>query len=166
MTKLFLVKKGSVYRETVQSEFEDGEYCADIKSLSKATKAEARRVAQNRLMWAWLTDMQNTSVESLAGNDKDWWHEDMKRRFLINILERDDHEFAEMLESLRVVYRSGMKDHADRFFKHVVSEASTTHLSVEQFSEYLKCIQRFCDDKCIFLRTDRYLMEMAIEQYR
>lgn len=137
-----------------------------IVSVKKATKTELRRSAQNRLYWAWITNMSKATVNEYAGWSKEDWHFEMKKRFLVPIFERDEPEYALTIETLRTVYRTGMKQESERLHKYVVKETSTTQASVQQFSEYLTEIQRFCGMAGIWLRTDEALMQMAIDYDR
>jgi hypothetical protein len=118
------------------------------------TKSDLRRVAQNRLYWAWITDMSNTLINEHAGNDKSWWHFEMKKRYLVPIYERDNESYAITIETIRKVYRQGMKQESQELFKFIVKETSTTDAKIKQFTEYLTEIQRFCDYAGIRLRTD------------
>jgi hypothetical protein len=134
----------------------------EVYQLEIIEATKNRTVAQNRLMWGWLTDFQRTKIESLAGSTKEDWHQQMKREYLIHIYERDNLDYAEMIESLRQVYRSGMKKECEVLLKSIVKNTSTTEATVEQFTEYLQCIEHYAHDNCIVLRTDLGLYNFAM----
>lgn len=133
-----------------------------VVSVKKATQEQLRKSSANRLMWAWLTDMQNTDVNEYAGMTKEAWHFEMKKRFLVPIYERENPEFALTVEMIRTVYRANLKAEANHLFESIVREASTTTATVQEFAEYLTCIEGFCREKGIWLRTDAGLMELAM----
>ena len=58
-----------------------------------------RSASQNSLYWAWLTIIAN-----YIGITKNEAHERYKGMFLVPIYERDDKEYATMINSLRDVY--------------------------------------------------------------
>lgn len=122
---------------------------------------EERSDAQNRLYWAWLHDMEKTKVNEYAGNDDEWWHTHFKERFLVRIYERDNQGFAELMGAIRRLKELGEEARARLMFDFVVAETSTTKASVHQFSEYLGRIERYCQQRGIWLRTDAKLLELA-----
>lgn len=91
-----------------------------------------RSTAQNSLYWKWLT-----VLGSELGESKDALHDRYKERFLVHIYERDDAEYAAMLESVRAIYRNGMKQDAVKLGKQIVRLTSTTTATVPQMTEYL-----------------------------
>lgn len=131
------------------------------KAVFTKPKGDQRRVAQNRLMWRWLTDMQNTQVNEFAGTTKEDWHLKMKRKFLINIYERDDSSYADMVESLRDVYRAGLKKEFEVLLNGIADKTSTTEATVTQFTEYLECIERYAHSCGISLKTDLEMYNKA-----
>ena len=117
-----------------------------------------RSAAANSLYWAWLTDMEKSG----HGNTKDDWHFDMKKLFLVRIYERDNIDYAAMIAAIRSVWKNGMRKEAEELHRHIVRETSTTDASVEQFSEYLCEISQYCSNHSIWLRTDDYLIDLAM----
>ena len=117
-----------------------------------------RSAAQNSLYWVWISDCEKSG----HGNTKDDWHFDMKKLFLVRIYERDNIDYASMIAAIRSVWKNGMRKEAEELHRHIVRETSTTDASVEQFSEYLNEIQRYCGMNGIWLRTDNYLIELAM----
>ena len=105
-----------------------------------------RSASQNALYWKWLT-----IIATELGTSKEDEHFRFKREILIHIYERDDYEFAEMLESVRNVHKSGMKEEAIVLSYQIVKLVSTTTATVKQFSEYLTDIERDSTDKDIRL---------------
>jgi hypothetical protein len=95
-----------------------------------------RSVDQNALYWKWLTIIGNE-----LGESKEDVHERYKDKFLVNIYERDNTDFAEMIHALREVWRQGMKVEAAGLRKHIVSLTSTTTATVKQMTEYLQNIE-------------------------
>jgi len=103
-----------------------------IKEHKKDRSAE-----QNSLYWKWITIIADS-----LGETKEQLHEIYKDRFLVQIYERDDPEFSEMISSLRAIYRQGMKVEALALRKRIVALTSTTTATVAQFTEYLDDIQK------------------------
>ena len=110
---------------------------------------ETRRTVQNALYWRWLT-----VIAGELGGTKEDWHETFKGKFLVHIYERDDSDYAAMIESVRAVHRAGMKVEAEHLRKEIVRLTSTTTASVQQFAEYLKEIENFCNGKVYLPRRD------------
>jgi hypothetical protein len=126
---------------------------------AQITDKISRSGAQNSLYWAWLTDMEKTNVNVFAGNDSEWWHKEMKYRYLCPIYIRDDIGYAEMIKVLHDI-----KD-LDGYMQlrdGIIGLTSTTKCSVEQFSEYLGKIEKYCHDRGIMLRTDSRLYSLAM----
>jgi hypothetical protein len=134
----------------------------EVYQLEIIEETKNRTVAQNRLMWGWLTDFQRTKIEALAGTTKEEWHERMKHEYLIHIYERDNPDYAEMIETLRDVYRAGLKKEGAILLKNVIKNTSTTEATVGQFREYLECIERFAHENGIWLRTDPKIYRAAM----
>ena len=122
---------------------------------------EERSDAQNRLYWMWLHDLEKTRVNEYAGNDDNWWHKYFKSKFLIRIYRRDNQGFAELMGSIGRLKEMGEEAHARRIFEFVVEETSTKKASVQQFSEYLGRIEKYSQQRGIWLRTDAKLLELA-----
>ena len=105
--------------------------------VSISPECKKRSVAQNSLYWKWLS-----VIEKKTGNDKDQVHFEFKKKFLINILKRDDKEYAEMCLAL-----SALKQSESEQFRAiadgVIRETSTTRMDTSQFTEYLNLIEAF-----------------------
>lgn len=95
-----------------------------------------RSVAQNSLLWKWLT-----VIAAEFGESKDEVHERYKEKLLVPILRRDDSDFAAMIGSVNAVHASGMKAEAMALKKEIVRLTSTTQMNVHQFTEYLNDIE-------------------------
>lgn len=117
-----------------------------------------RSAAQNSLMWLWYG-----IICSELGWEKDDCHDFFKEKFLVNIFERDDLEYASMIESVRVVWSAGMKAEANAMKNQIIKLTSTTKANVEQFTEYLNLIERHAASIGIVLPhpEDRYRMAMG-----
>jgi len=130
--------------------------------LNSDIDADQRSVAQNRLYYMWLTDMQNTDINEYAGNESEWWAFEMKRLFLCKIYERDSQSYAESIEAVRHIYSQGMIVESENLHQFIVNETSTKKATVKQFSEYLNYIERYCHERGMTLRTDSWLYGVAI----
>lgn len=95
-----------------------------------------RSVAQNSLLWKWLT-----VIAAELGESKDEVHERYKEKLLVPILRRDDSDFAAMIISVNAVHASGMRAEALALKKEIVRLTSTTQMNVHQFTEYLNDIE-------------------------
>lgn len=107
-------------------------HSVDIQEYKRNRSLEA-----NALYWKWLTVIGNE-----LGESKDELHEDYKNRWLVSIFERDNPEYAEMIQSLRNVYRQGMHKEALALRKRIVALTSTTDCNTAQMSEYMTQIER------------------------
>jgi hypothetical protein len=96
-----------------------------------------RSICQNSLLWKWYT-----IIAAELGESKEDVHERYKDKYLVNIYERDNPEYAEMVQSLRVVYQKGMKQEALSLRKRIVALTSTTTATVAQMSEYMTNVDR------------------------
>lgn len=120
-----------------------------------------RSVEQNQLYWRWIG-----VISEEWGWSKDEVHDNLRRRFLVPIYERDDIGYAAMIHSIRKVYSKGFKEDANAMFEHIVKLTSTTNAKVKQFTEYLKDIERDLASKGIILprKEDEYYDEMGERQ--
>ena len=117
-----------------------------------------RSLLQNSLYWKWATVIANE-----FGMTKEEIHEDLKRRLLVPIYERDDVQYAEMIHSLRKLYQQGFKQESQKLHAHVVRLTSTTNASVKQFAEYLTEIEKDMAGRGISLPHPGDLYEQAIK---
>lgn len=95
-----------------------------------------RSANQNSLLWYWYT-----IISATLGESKDAVHERSKEKFLVPIYTRDELEYTQMIESVRDVYRAGMKDEATLLFRNIVKMTSTTTASTAQMTEYLQEVE-------------------------
>jgi hypothetical protein len=105
-----------------------------------------RSTLQNALYWKWLT-----VIGAELGESKDDLHERFKEKWLVSIYERDDPDFAAMLQSLRAVYRQGMRTEALALRKRIVALTSTTTATVVQMAEYMQSVEHFAAETGIRL---------------
>lgn len=121
---------------------------------------EIRTLAQNSLYWLW-----NTVVAGELGETKGEIHRRYKKKFLVHIFERDDPEYAKMIESVRAVHRAGMKGEAKSLSDNIVRLTSTRDAKVKQFTEYLNDIEKDAMEMGIILPhpEDRYNLAMGIK---
>lgn len=96
-----------------------------------------RSASQNSMYWQWLTIIGNE-----LGESKETLHERYKDDFLVQIYERDNPEYAEMIQSLRGVWKAEMKNEAVALRKQIVALTSTTTATTVQMSEYMTSIER------------------------
>jgi len=124
-------------------------------------KKKDRTVDQNRLYRLW-----GGIISEELGWSREDLYSDLRRRFLVQIYERDDQGFAEMVNSIRKVYSMGMQKRATKMHDYIVERTSTASATVKQFMEYLKEIERDMAGKGIILPhpEDRYYSAMGIKQ--
>ena len=117
-----------------------------------------RTAAQNALMWLWFT-----TIAGEHGETKEDVHEQYKGQILVHIYERDNPEYAEMIETVRGIHRDGKIKQAKQLHKAIVKLTSTTRATVEQFTEYLNDIEKDAISKGIKLEhpEDRYNLAMG-----
>jgi len=94
-----------------------------------------RSQEQNRLMWSWINMLSND-----LGDTPEAIHEDLKRRFLKKLLERENETFRDSLDKLRKAYLDGHHELAVQLERFVMDQASTSMLNTKQFTEYLELI--------------------------
>lgn len=124
-------------------------------TVTIAPYVDSRSAAQNRLLWAWCTDMQRTTVNEHAGNTKNWWLHYFKEHSLLNIYIRDNVDgTAETMAALYDVKINCGVDAYNSMKSFVIKNISTTDANVPQFTEFLSDIQRWCGSVGIALRTD------------
>jgi len=127
--------------------------------LIRARK-KSRSADQNALYWYFIT-----IIAGERGETKDAMHYEYKKRFLVHIFERDDPEgYGTTIESVRTVYRAGMKNEALHLEALIISLTSTTKAGVKQFAEYLRDIEQDAVEKGIYIprREDIYYEAMGI----
>jgi len=117
-----------------------------------------RTAAQNRLMWAWLTDCENTDYNEQEGHTQKEWHRYFKINDLMPIFMRDDEDYAELILTVSDVSGAAF----DTMMDFIIDNTSTTKCNAAQFTEYLTCIERFCGSNGIMLRTDAHLYGRAM----
>lgn len=78
-------------------------------------------------------------------------HEEFKKRFLMDILERDDEDFKEQIAICRSLYQEGKPREAERLVDLLKARASTTWLNVSQFSEMMDKVEVFAGENGIKL---------------
>lgn len=109
------------------------------KPLVVEIKPESRdrSKAQNRLYWKWLHE-----IHKKTGNDEDQMHHEFKKKFLINILKRDDDSYAEMCLAISQLKQSESEQYR-AIADGVIRETSTTRMNTSQFTNYLNLIEAF-----------------------
>jgi hypothetical protein len=127
-------------------------YCLELKEYSKI-----RSLAQNSIYWKWLG-----AISKHTGHTDDELHDIYKEKFLVKIYERDDTKYAEMIRTLRNLYKDHPKESME-LFRAVIRLTSTTKAKVKQFTEYLEKIERDCFDNKIPLpmKDDEYSIAMG-----
>lgn len=117
-----------------------------------------RSAAQHRLYFLWVTILAGEQ-----GLTKEEIHEDLKKRLLLPIYERDDADFALSLAAVRNVHKAGHKDEAKSLARQIVKLTSTTTATLDQFTEYLNEIEKDSANRGIFLPhpEDRYREAMG-----
>ena len=93
-------------------------------------------VSQRRQYWVWIEFLMKHS-----GMHKDDLHKEYKKHHLVPIYERDDQEYALLIEHLRDVYRSGAKDKAETLMDVVVKNTSITTAKKKQMTEYMEAVK-------------------------
>ena len=107
-----------------------------LHELNITEHKKDRTLAQNRLMWLWYTVIAGDS-----GELKKDVHYNSKKQFLVPIFERDDQEYAAMIQSVRDVHKSGMVKEAKHLSDQIVKLTSTRRADVKQMTEYLNEIE-------------------------
>ena len=96
-----------------------------------------RSVSQNALYFQHVTDIGNE-----LGNTKDEQHKLLKEMYLVPILVRDEPDVERMAQILEQTHD----------LNKLAAVLSTTHLNVQQFSEYITDVHGFAAELGIALR--------------
>jgi len=115
-----------------EANFNNKPLVVEIKPESKD-----RSKAQNRLYWMWLH-----LIYKKTGNEEDQLHFEFKKKFLINILRRDDESYAEMCLAISNLKQSESEQYR-AIADGVIRETSTTRMNTSQFTNYLNLIEAF-----------------------
>jgi hypothetical protein len=120
-----------------------------------------RSLSQNALYWVWCTH-----ISKITGETKDEVHERLKGAHLVKIYERDNPDYAKIIQTVREIWKSGNKKDAEFLHKEIVRLTSTTDANVAQFTEYLNDIENAERDNNIILPhpEDHYYTAMGIKQ--
>ena len=100
--------------------------------LKVIDKTKARTLSQNALYWKWLGEIVKQSPH---WDDEDELHEEMKQRYVLPILLRDDEEYGPFIDKVQGLGVEAWKEFVKR---HI----STTDLNTKQFSEMLDKVHR------------------------
>lgn len=159
MKKIFVIQSKEVIQRV--SSFLEAQPATPILEVVVKLHQKDRSLSQNSLMWVWIT-----IIADEWGWTKEEVHEDLKRRLLVRIYERDEPGYGAMIQSVRKVYRSGLKDDATAMHQQIVRMTSTTGATVKQFTEYLNDIEKDMAGKGFSLPhpDDKYHSAMGIKQ--
>ena len=119
-----------------------------VQEIIIRERKKDRSADQNSLYWKWLTIIGNE-----LGEGKEDLHERYKDKFLVQVYERDNDEYAGMIQALRNVYQHGLRQEALSLRRKIVSLTSTTTATVKQMAEYLQNIERDAATLAIRLPT-------------
>lgn len=100
---------------------------------------ETRSHAQNRLYWAWLTQLTR------LGESKEYYHTFFKRRLLAKIYIRDgaDKKLISVLSSLKTAKELLPQSDYELVANQVAESVSTTKATTKQMTEYLTEIEQW-----------------------
>jgi hypothetical protein len=159
MKKTFIIKDESIIEKLVYF-LRNWKESEPWEVIVRPYKAD-RSVSQNSLYWMWVTVVSNE-----IGLTKEEVHEDLKKRMLVPIYERDEPGYCEMVNSLRKLYTEGFREESKELHKQIVRLTSTTSATVKQFAEYLTEIERDMVGRGIFLPhpEDRYYEAIGTKQ--
>jgi hypothetical protein len=156
MKKITLIVNDEKSRRVARDRLEFLSKDNDMQVTFEDIKTD-RSTAQNRLMWGWIADCENTECNEHSGKTKAEWHKYFKHKLML-IFMRDDEDYAELILTVSDVSGSAF----DVMMNFIVDNTSTTKCSVVQFTEYLREIERFCGQAGIMLRTDAHLYSRAM----
>jgi hypothetical protein len=156
--KLFILRSHAVVTELVtyilKLEMEP------LKEVRISDYTADRNLAQNAVMWMFFTDIAKHN-----GTDKRYEYNYYKDKFLVPIYERDDKQYAAMIQTLRNLYKDGHQQDAMFLKEQIVDLTSTSRANVKQFTEFLKDIEHDAGSKQIPMRhPDDYDLAMGIKQ--
>lgn len=135
MKKIFVIRDRDVISRVAS--YLEAQPLDPLLEISVTLHHKDRSIAQNSLMWSWITIIANE-----WGWTKDDVHEHFKKKHLVKIYERDEVGYASMIQSVRLIHTKGMKQEAKAMSKEIIRMTSTASATVKQFAEYLKDIER------------------------
>ena len=105
---------------------------------------EKRRTAQNNTYWMWLEDL-----EKQQGDSREVWHDRLRRGYLSEIYLSDpqnrvQNEWVEAYNRILQLMDDASAEQRIEAEIKISGLVSTTWATVEQFTEYLGAIQRWC----------------------
>lgn len=110
------------------------------KVVTIADKVKDRSGAQRGLQWTWYT-----FIAGETGETKEEVHRRYKKQFAVNVMIRDDKEFASTIETVRKVWKLGAKDEANKLYDDICDRISIEYMfNVKQRAEYLDLIDKHC----------------------
>lgn len=118
----------------------------EVIAVKISTQQEQRSNAQNRLYWLWIK-----TFSDYTGNTKERQHRIFKRQYLSRILIRKDEALNATLQSVAQVKQYMSVAEYEEYALKVASLISTTKASVDEMSEYLNDIEKFCYSEGCFL---------------
>lgn len=107
---------------------------------------ETRGLLQNSLYWVWMTEYGKEYGLSKRESD-----EYFKEKFLIHIYERDKIEYQETLNTIRKVWKEGLKKEAEELRRKYIALTSTRDANTKQMAEYLTDIDIDCSKHGLIL---------------
>ena len=125
---------------------------------------EKRRLAQNSTLWMWHTDISNHN-----GMTKDEIHDEFRKTFLTKIYlaspqGRLQDAWCKTYADITELVSDMSPEEATPVINRVKLLVSTVWATVDQFTEYLNVIERFCISKGIPLRhPDEYHQAMGMQ---
>jgi len=100
-----------------------------------------RMMAQNALYWAMNTHLEKHSE---TGNTKDDWHEYFKEKYLVRIYIKKPENHPLLVSNIEIIselMEKGLNKQAGKLWENLLKALSTTEADVEEFWEYLKCVE-------------------------
>lgn len=156
-TKTFVIRSRDVIARL--SAYLEAQPLKPLLEITVKLHQKDRSFVHNSLMWLWIT-----FIAEEWGWTKNDVHKHFKKEHLVKIYERDEEGYAAMLQSIRAVYTSGMKQEAKAMEKEIIRMTSTTTATVKQFTEYLNDIEKDMISKGISLpHPNDYWRAMGIK---
>ena len=94
---------------------------------------------QRGLYWEWMT-----IIGKEIGDDKEYYHAEFKKMFLVNIYRRDNEEYSKMVDAWIAIKANSDSRHATIVGQWILNNTSITKANTRQMTEYMESIKKYC----------------------
>lgn len=138
MKKTIILKSTTQYEEVTKALIDLSKE-DDIHEVSIRPFKSVLSSNQRRLYWLWMR-----CISKHTGYTEEECHLMYKEKYLVPIFEREDKDYALMIEAVRDVHREGKPGRAKHFKQQIIKMTSIMDAKTPWMSEYLDKIREEC----------------------